>query len=132
MELPHELVELMNRPSTAYVATLMPDGAPQLTQTWIDTDGEHLIINTPREFQKFKNLQRDPRIAVTVSDAEDPSRYFAVRGRVTSMTTDAAAEHIEKLSQRYFGGPYPWFGGRDQVRVIVTVEADRIHSQGGS
>ncbi|TPG37485.1 PPOX class F420-dependent oxidoreductase [Mycolicibacterium hodleri] len=131
MELPPVLVELMKQPSTAYIATLMPDGSPQLSQTWIDTDGRHVIFNTPEEFQKARNLRRDHRIAVTVSDPAEPSRYFAVRGRVTSMTREGGAEHIETLSQRYLGAPYPWYGGRDQVRIIVTIEADRIHTQGG-
>ncbi len=131
MELPQELVELMNRPSTAYVTTLMPDGSPQLSQTWVDTDGEHVIINTPEEFQKVRNLRRDPRIAVSVADPANPTRYFAIRGRVVDMTTVGGVEHIEKLSQRYLGIPYPWYGGRDQVRVIVTIAAERIHAQGG-
>lgn len=131
MELPQELVALMQRPSTAYVATLMPDGSPQLSQTWVDTDGEHVIINTPEAFQKARNLRRDPRIAVSVSDPANPTRYFAIRGRVVDMTTEGGTEHIEKLSQRYFGTPYPWYGGRDQVRMIVTIAVDRVHAQGG-
>ena len=55
-----------------------------------------------------------------------PTRYYQIRGRVIEVTTDGAAEHIEKLAQRYLGGPYPWFGGRDQTRVLITIEADKI------
>jgi len=131
MELPRELIVLMKQPSTAYIATLMPDGSPQLSQTWIDTDGQYVIFNTPEEFQKARNLRRDPRIAITVSDPAEPSRYYAVRGRVISMTRKGGADHIETLAQRYLGGPYPWYGGRDQIRIIVTIQADRIHAQGG-
>lgn len=131
MQLSPELVALLRGPSTAYVATLMPDGSPQLSQVWIDTDGRHVIFNTPNEFQKAKNLRRDPRIAVTVSDPAQPRNYFAVRGRVISMTTAGGAEHIEQLAQRYLGSAYPWFNGRDQVRLIVTVHVERIHQQGG-
>ena len=79
MELPQELIDLMKQPSTAYIATLMPDGSPQLSQTWIDTDGQYVIFNTPEEFQKARNLRRDPRIAITVSDPAEPSRYYAVQ-----------------------------------------------------
>src|SRR5512146_673603 len=125
--LPDPLIALLRGPSLCFVATTMPDGSPQLTQTWVDTDGEHVLINTVQGFQKVRNVQRDPRVAVTVVDSEQPSRYFAVRGRVTGMTTTGGAEHIEALSQRYLGGPYPWFGGRDQVRVILTITADRVH-----
>jgi PPOX class probable F420-dependent enzyme len=104
----------------------MPDGSPQLTQTWVDTDGEHVVINTVQGFQKLRNMERDPRVAVNVSDPANPSRYFEIRGRVISTTTEGGAEHIEALAQRYLGGPYPWYGGRDQTRVVVTIAADRI------
>ena len=69
-------------------------------------------------------------MAVSVSDPENPSRYFAVRGRVVEATTDGAAEHIEHLAQRYTGGPYPWYGGRDQVRVLLRIAPERIHAMG--
>ena len=65
-------------------------------------------------------------MAVAVSDPAAPARYFAVRGRVTAITEDGAVEHIESLAQRYLGTPYPWYGGRDQTRVIMTIEAARI------
>jgi hypothetical protein len=67
-------------------------------------------------------------VSVAVCDATDPSRYFAVRGQVTNVTTDGGAAHIELLARRYTGGPYQWYGGRDQVRVILTITADSIHS----
>ena len=130
MELPRELIVLMKQPSTAYIATLMPDGSPQLSQTWIDTDGQYVIFNTPEEFQKARNLRRDPRIAITVSDPAEPSRYYAVRGRVISMTRKGGADHIETLAQRYLGGPYPWYGGREQTRVTIVISIDKIHLMG--
>jgi PPOX class probable F420-dependent enzyme len=108
----------------------MPDGAPQLTQTWVDTDGAHVLINTVRGFQKLRNLERDPRVALDVTDPENVFRYFQVRGRVVATTTDGGVEHIEALAQRYLGQPYPWYGGRDQVRVIVTIEADHVSGVG--
>src|ERR1700743_87671 len=101
----------------------MPDGSPQLTQTWVDTDGEHVLINTVQGFQKVRNIERDPRVAGGVSDHARPSRYFAIRGRVTGVTTEGGAEHIEALAQRYLGTPYPWYGGREQVRVILSISA---------
>jgi len=108
----------------------MPDGSPQMTQTWVDTDGEHIVINTVEGFQKVKNVERDPRVAVSVSDPRNPSRYYAIRGRVVNITTEGGAEHIEALAQRYLGGPYPWYGGRDQVRVVLTISAEKIHGMG--
>jgi PPOX class probable F420-dependent enzyme len=130
MDLPQPLVDLLRRPSPCFLATLMADGSPQLTQTWVDTDGENVLINTVRGFQKDKNVTRDPRVALNVADATNPSRYFEVRGRVIASTTDGGAAHIEALAQRYLGGPYPWYGGRDQTRVILTIAVDRIHNVG--
>ena len=126
--LPDDLVKLLHRASPCYVSTLMPDGSPQLTQVWVDTDGTNVLINTVQTHQKVRNIERDPRVAVTVADPDAPSRYFGVRGRVVGTTTDGAVDHIEALAQRYLGTPYPWYGGRDQVRVILTIETDKITS----
>ena len=128
--LPDSLLELLRKPSPCFLATLMSDGSPQMTQTWVDTDGAHVLINTVEGFQKVRNVGRDPRVALSVSDPGNPSRYFAVRGRVVDVTTDGAADHIETLAQRYLGGPYPWFGGRDQVRVLLSIAPDKIHAMG--
>ena len=132
MDLPEALISLLYQPSTCYIATTMPDGSPQLTQIWVDTDGEHILINTVKCFQKIRNVERDPRVATTVADPDNPRRYFAVRGRVIDITTEGGAEHIEKLAQKYLGGSYPWSrsGGHEQVRLILTISAERIHGLG--
>jgi PPOX class probable F420-dependent enzyme len=126
MNLPEGLIALLRQPSLCFLATVMPDGSPQVTQTWVDTDGEHVVINSVRDHQKVKNVARDPRVAVNVCDVASPSRYYAIRGRVIGITAEGGAEHIEALARRYLGTPYPWYGGRDQVRVILTIEAARI------
>ena len=128
--LPDGLLTLLRQASPCYIATAMADGSPQLTQTWVDTDGEHILINSVQGNLKLRNIARDPRVAVAVADPANPARYFQVRGRVIATTTEGAAEHIEQLSQRYFGTPYPWYGGRDQVRVLITIEPERISSMG--
>jgi PPOX class probable F420-dependent enzyme len=130
VKLPDGLLALLYLPSPCYLSTLMPDGSPQLTQTWVDTDGEHILVNSVAGFQKVRNIERDPRVALTVSDPETPTRYFAVRGQVLSVTGDGAADHIEKLAQRYLGGPYPWYGGRDQTRLLITIEARKVSGVG--
>jgi PPOX class probable F420-dependent enzyme len=128
--LPDALLELLRRPSPCFVTTLMPDGSPQLTQTWVDTDGEHVVINTVVGHQKARNIERDPRVAVAVADPDRPSRYFAVRGRVVRATTHGGDEHIEQLAQRYLGRSYPGFGGGPETRLVVSIAADSIHSIG--
>jgi PPOX class probable F420-dependent enzyme len=120
------MLELLRRASPCYLATVMPDGSPQLTQTWVDTDGTHILINSVRGHQKVRNIERDPRVAVNVSDPDDPARYFESRGRVVDVTTEGAVEHIESLAQRYLGGPYPWYGGRNETRLLLRIEADSV------
>jgi PPOX class probable F420-dependent enzyme len=128
MTLPDDLVALLRTPALCYVATVMPDGSPQLTQTWVDTDGEHVVVNIVQGMQKARNLERDPRIAVAVSAPTAPGRYYQVRGTVVEMTSEGGAASIEALSHKYTGGPYAWYGGRDQVRLIVKVKAEHISS----
>src|SRR4051794_30623502 len=125
------LLDLLRRPSPCFVATLMPDGSPQMTQTWVDTDGTHLLINTVDGHQKVRNIRRDPRVAVNVADPQDPSRYFEVRGRVVGITEDGAREHIDELSPRYIGRASPWCGGTAQVRLLVTIGPERVPSPRG-
>jgi len=126
MQLPDKVLDLLRNRGITYLATLMPDGSPQLTQTWVDTDGEFVIINTVDGHQKIRNIRRDPRVAVTVADPNDPSNFVQLRGKVVRETTDGAVEHIDLLSERYTGRPYPWYGGRDQVRVMLYIRIDKV------
>jgi PPOX class probable F420-dependent enzyme len=105
----------------------MPDGSPQLTETWVGTDGEHILINVVNGMQKAKNIARDSRVAVNVADPDDTSRYFGVRGHVVKATTDGANENIEELSQKYLGRPYPGFDGKGPVnRLLLVIEIDSV------
>jgi PPOX class probable F420-dependent enzyme len=131
VSLPNGLLDLLRRPSPCFLATLMADGSPQMTQTWVDTDGRNVLINTVEGHQKVRNIERDQRVALNVADPDDPSRYFEVRGRVVDVTQHGAVEHIEALAQRYLGGGYPWYGGRDQVRLLVTIEPEKVTSPRG-
>jgi len=130
MPLPEDLQTLLRGRALCNVATIMPDGAPQLSLTWVDTDGDHVVINTVEGFQKVKNVRRDPRVSLTVSDPGNPTQYQELRGRVIEITSEGAAEHIDQLAQKYLGRPYPWFGGRDQQRLILVIEVDKIRGLG--
>lgn len=130
MQLTDELLTLLRKPSICYIATTMADGSPQLTQTWVDTDGRHVLINSVQGYVKMRNIARDPRVAVTISAPDNPSRYFQVRGRVVNVTTEGAVDHIELLAQKYLGTAYPWYGGRDQVRAMIVIEPEQVSSMG--
>jgi PPOX class probable F420-dependent enzyme len=127
MPLPEGLLDLLSKPSPCFVATLMPDGSPQLTQTWVTTDGEHVVLNIVDGMQKAKNLARDTRIALNVVDPDDVFRYYAVRGRVIATTTEGGRQSIDEISHKYLGIPYPNFSGNpNETRVLITIEADKV------
>jgi PPOX class probable F420-dependent enzyme len=122
--------KLLNEPSFAQVATTTRDGAPQITQVWIDTDGEHLLVNTTQGSQKVRNLRRDPRVAVNVVDPSNQWRLGNVRGRVVDITTEGANAHIDKLGKKYRGwDEYP-YKDPNNPRVIVKIQPEHVREVG--
>ncbi len=101
------VAELASEPNYAAVTTLLPDGHPHTHPMWVDTDGEHLLVNTEVHRQKFRNVERDPRVTVMLRDENNPFRYAEVRGEVVEKVRGPEArEHIDRLSHKYAGGPY--------------------------
>ncbi|MDT5072284.1 MAG: hypothetical protein QOH82_1604 [Mycobacterium sp.] len=130
--LPEGLIDLLHKPSPCFIATLMPDGSPQLTETWVTTDGDNVVINIVDGMQKARNVARDPRVAVNVVDPDDVRRFYAVRGRVVKTSTEGARESIDEISHKYLGIPYPNFSGNpDETRLLITIEADRVTAPAG-
>ncbi|MCW2731738.1 MAG: pyridoxamine 5-phosphate oxidase [Mycobacterium sp.] len=130
--LPEGLIDLLHKPSPCFIATLMPDGSPQLTETWVTTDGDNVVINIVDGMQKARNVARDPRVAVNVVDPNDVRRFYAVRGRVVKTSTEGARESIDEISHKYLGIPYPNFSGNpDETRLLITIEADRVTAPAG-
>lgn len=122
--------ELAQGRNFAALTTLLPDGQPMTQVMWVDADDQHLLINTETGRQKFKNVERDPRVTVTVIDGQDPYHYAEVRGRVVGTVTGAEArQHIDALSQKYNGQPYPAENIQTE-RVILRVEPERQRKQG--
>jgi PPOX class probable F420-dependent enzyme len=118
--------ELIARPVIASLATLNPDGSPQITPLWIDRDEDNLVINTARGRVKARNLERDPRVAVSIIDPDDPYNVVAVQGTVIDVTTEGADAHIDALAKKYMGvDSYP-NRTADEVRVRVTIRPDRV------
>ena len=102
-----KVAELASRDNFAALTTLMPDGHPQTQVMWVDADGCHLLINTEVHRQKFKNVERDPRVTITIWDKEDPYSFVEVRGEVVEKAKGPEArEHIDELSHKYHGRSY--------------------------
>jgi PPOX class probable F420-dependent enzyme len=114
----------------AHLATVMPDGSPQVSVVWIDVDGDAILVNSAEGRTKTRNIERDPRVALSVYDQENPYRQLMVRGRVVDATHEGAKEHIDALAKKYLGTDvYPWHRP-DQQRVIFRIEIDAIARMG--
>ena len=129
-EITPPLARLLKEAAYGQLATLMPDGAPQLTQVWLDTDGRHILVNTVATHQKAKNVRRDPRVAINVHDPARPYRIANIRGRVVEVTTEGADEHIDALAKRYLGVERYPFRRAGQQRIILKIQPERIHTIG--
>jgi len=117
---------LLGPPQFAVLTTLMPDGSPQASTVWVDTDGDDVLVNTAEGRVKPANVRRDPRVAVTVWDRDDPYRQVLIRGQVTEITHQGAEDHIDELSRRYTGTfPYPWRSD-GEVRVILRIRPETV------
>ena len=129
-EIPQAYRDLFDKKSFAHVATVGADGAPQVTPGWIDHDGQHIRFNTARGRVKTNNLERSPRIALSIQDPENPYRYIQVRGRVTEVTEKGADAHIDALAKKYLGQDRYPYRQPGEVRVTVKVTPEKIQSMG--
>lgn len=119
---------LIDGKNFATVATVQPDGSPQLSIVWVTRDGDTLLFSTLEGRRKHLNLVRDPRITVLVQPADNPYAYLEIRG-TGALVSDGAPELIDTLSVEYTGKPYGG-DGPDDVRVIVAVTAEHIVERG--
>jgi PPOX class probable F420-dependent enzyme len=128
MPLDDDTVRLAQGKNLATVVTLMPDGQPQALLTWVDSDGEYLLVNTEPQRQRAKNVSRDPRITVLIHSDSDPWDWSEVRGHVVEQVNGSEArEHIDKLSRKYVGTDYRNPIG-PQGRVILKIAADKVNT----
>jgi PPOX class probable F420-dependent enzyme len=123
--LAEKVINFARNKNFATVTTLGPDGTPMTQPMWVDTDGENLVLNTETGRQKFVNIQRDPRVTVTIIDSDNPYEYVEVRGKVIDTKTGPEARnHIDQLAKKYMGvDEYPL--PIQTERVIVKVAPDR-------
>ena len=122
MNFPDEFLDLFNKESKAwlFLATLMPDGSPQVTPVWFDTDGEYVLVNTNEGRVKDRNMKARPAVAMTLQDPKDFYRYLGMRGEVVGYTREGADEHINRLSVKYDNEPWKYREG--QRRIIFKIK----------
>ena len=128
--IPAKYRDLFDKKAFASLATLMPDGSPQVTPVWVDVEGDHIIFNSAKGRQKDRNVRRDPRVALALTDPENPYRYLEIRGRVEEITEQGAAAHIHKMAKKYLGvDKYP-YAQPGEVRVLYKVRPEHTTMMG--
>ena len=116
-----EAIEIIEGNNFAYLATSMADGSPHVAPVWIDRNGETLLINTVPGRMKQKNVSRDPRVTISVTQEKNRYRHLFIRGKVIQQTKEGALEHINRLSRKYLGKDYP---GDDRNRIILRIKPE--------
>lgn len=124
--IPEDYRDLLTEDYFATFATMLPDGTPHQTVTWVDYDGEHVMINTAEGRRKVKNARGHPRASVNVIDPEDPGRYVSVAGEVAAITEEGAAAHANELGERYYGEDDFMSRYDDVTRLIVRVRPEQV------
>jgi PPOX class probable F420-dependent enzyme len=128
--IPEGYEDLLESTALAHVATLGPDGEPQSNPVWFDWDGEHVKFSQTKTRQKYHNLQRDPRIALSIVDPENPYRYLEIRGEVTRVEEDPNIDFISSMAKKYLGlDRYPYHQPGDE-RVVVFVRPEHTTQMG--
>ena len=102
--IPEQYEDLFSKRIFASLATLMPDGRPQVTPVWCDFDGQHVLINSAKGRQKDRNMRRDPRVSLALVDVDNPYRYLEIRGQVVEVTEEGADAHIDRMTKKQAGG----------------------------
>lgn len=121
-----EQKEFFSKPNFGHMATLDPDGSPQVTPVWIDVDDQHILVNSAVGRRKVLNVKRDPRVAVEVVEQENPYSMLSVKGTVVEMTTEGADDHINALSKKYLNQDVYPFRQPGEERIIIRIRPDHV------
>jgi PPOX class probable F420-dependent enzyme len=128
-EMTPEVRRLLDRPNYAHVATLLPDGAPHSVPVWIAIEGDNLAILTGPGSRKARNIERDPRVAISLIDVDQPFLSVLIRGQVVELVDgDRAWEIIDRISQKYIGQPYPL--RTDRIVLLIKPDHAQVVSYG--
>ncbi len=121
--------ELLEAKNFCHVGTIRSDGTPHVVPVWVDTDGEHVVLNSAEGRLWVRNADRDPRITCTVANSENPYEYVTISGRVSERTHDGADDHIDSMARKYLDADTYPFRSPDEQRVIFRIEPGivRVH-----
>ena len=129
-KIPDQYKDLFSKVAFANLATLMPDGRPQVSPVWCDYDGSSIWVNSAKGRVKDKNMRRNKQVALSIQDPDNAYRHLDVQGEVTEITEQGADAHIDKLAKKYLGADKYPYAKPGEVRVIYRVQPDKVSSNG--
>ncbi len=128
--IPDTHLDILSKKAFAHFCTLMPDGSPQASTVWVDYSDGRVMINSAVGRVKDKNVRADPRVAISITDPDNPYRSMTIRGRVVEITEQGAAAHIDKMAKKYMDADSYPFRQPGEVRVLYYIEPDRVSVMG--
>ena len=128
--IPENYQDLFHKRAFAHLATVMPDGAPQVTPVWCDFDGTYVRVNTAKGRVKDRNMRRNPQVALEIMDPDNPYRYLTMRGSVAEITENGADAHIDSLTKKYLGQERYPYRQPGEVRVLYKIRPERVSTMG--
>ena len=124
--IPAEFLDLFEKKAFAHLATVMPDGSPQVSPVWVKLESEYVIVNSARGRQKDRNMRRNAKVALSIQDPENPYRYVLIRGRVIEVAEEGADAVIDSLAKKYIGvDKYP-YKRSGEMRVTYKIEPEHV------
>jgi PPOX class probable F420-dependent enzyme len=127
--IPGSFSDLFEKKTFAQLATIMQDGSPQVTPVWWEFDGKHVVINSAKGRTKDLNMRRNPNVALSIQDPENPYRHLSVKGKVVEITENGADAHIDKLAKKYIGKDVYPNRRPGEVRVIYRILPEKIFTK---
>ena len=128
VKLPQNVVKLIEEKNFAHLATLLHDGSPHVAPVWVDHEGDIILVNTAVGRVKYKNILKDTRVALSITEQNNPYNRVEIRGRVISLTREGAEEHIDKLAKKYTGAKTYQKSSLNEKRIIIKIEPLHISS----
>jgi PPOX class probable F420-dependent enzyme len=120
--IPDNVRGLLDAPNYVHLATLRADGSPRSWVVWVGLEGDHILVCTGERAWKAKDMRRDPRVSMSVTDLADPYRMAAVQGRVVEIRPDDDCRYMDPISYKYTSAPFP---SRGPGRVCFVIEVEK-------
>jgi PPOX class probable F420-dependent enzyme len=125
-KIPEGFKEIFQKKAIVHLATRMSDGSPQVSPVWIDTEGDLILVNSAKGRVKDRNMRADARVALSMTDPDNPYRALMIRGRVVKITEEGADAHIDKMAKKYLGEDRYPFRNPEETRVLYYVEPVKV------